>query len=209
MASAAQRGRPRLDRDESRARIVAAASTLIREKGYAALNVGEVMDRAGIGRTLFYRHFDDLGDLLLKTSADSIEELYETQLELGAAREDPAPPSVHEAIGPAVSVYARHGPLLQALVEAAPGDERIARRQDAIRTRFDHLVAGFLRELPRFAGHPDADLAETARALNLLNTAYLLDAFGRRPRVTEEQALRTLAGIWISVLAIDPVAAGA
>ena len=40
------------------------------------------------------------------------------------------------------------------------------------------------------------DVEETARALNLLNESYLLDAFGREPRVSVEVATRTLAQIW-------------
>ena len=53
-----------------------------------------------------------------------------------------------------------------------------------MRERFDELLAEALREMPRIAAHPPADVAETARALNLLNTSYLLDAFGREPRVS-------------------------
>ena len=47
-------------------------------------------------------------------------------------------------------------------------------------------------------GH--ADLAETARALNLMNETYLTDAFGREPRVAPEVAVRTLAEIWDAVI---------
>jgi hypothetical protein len=50
------------------------------------------------------------------------------------------------------------------------------------------------------AGRSDEDIAETARALNLLNVNYLLDAFGREPRVSTETAVRTLAGIWAGLL---------
>ena len=33
------------------------------------------MREAGIGRTIFYRHFDDMADLLLRASREAIEEL--------------------------------------------------------------------------------------------------------------------------------------
>jgi hypothetical protein len=45
-----------------------------------------------------------------------------------------------------------------------------------------------------------ADLGETARALNLMNEAYLTEAFGREPRVSRETAVRTLVEIWEAVL---------
>jgi AcrR family transcriptional regulator len=39
--------------------------SLIREKGYAALSVQEIIDRADVGRATFYAHFDNKEDLLL------------------------------------------------------------------------------------------------------------------------------------------------
>ena len=200
MAIGDQRERARLGRAESQARIVAAASSLIRERGFAGISIGEIMERAGIGRTIFYRHFDDLGDLLIKASRDAIGELYMAELELDTSEDGFSPEVVDAAIGPAVDVYSRHGPLLLALAEAAPGDERIATAQEGIRGRFDQLVATALGGLPLYAERPESELLEIARALNLLNTSYLLDAFGRQPRVTKEEALNTLRAIWLAVI---------
>ena len=50
------------------------------------------------------------------------------------------------------------------------------------------------------AAAPPADPAQTARALNLMNEAYLLDAFGREPRVTADEAARTLTEVWLAVI---------
>ena len=50
------------------------------------------------------------------------------------------------------------------------------------------------------ASNPTADVKETARALNLANTAYLLDAFGHEPRVSVETAITTLTEIWLRVI---------
>ena len=102
-----------------------------------------------------------------------------------------------------MGVYRHHGPLLRAIAEAAAGgDEQIAAGQQAMLERFDGLVEDVLRASPRVAGGSDEDIAETARALNLMNVNYLLDAFGREPRVSPETAARTLTRIWSAV--IDP-----
>jgi hypothetical protein len=66
--------------------------------------------------------------------------------------------------------------------------------------RFDALVEDVLRTSAWAAGRRDDEIAETARALNLLNVNYLLDAFGREPRVSRETAVSTLAGIWSAVI---------
>ena len=93
-----QTTRTRETREKSRARIVDAATELVRERSYAELNIGEIMERAGIGRTIFYRHFDDLADLLLRVAREAIEELYEAQVALAATRVGPDPANVVEAI---------------------------------------------------------------------------------------------------------------
>jgi AcrR family transcriptional regulator len=199
MQRPASRARARLTRSESRERIIGAATDLLRDQGYAGLNVGAIMAGAGIGRTIFYRHFEDLGDLLLQASREAIEALYDAELELEARRQSEPEAVVRSAIEPAVAVYHRHGPLLRALAEAAPGDPRIDEGQRTIRRRFDELVTRWLGTLPRHRDRKPAELEEIAHALNLLNTSYLLDAFGRAPRVEEAVAVRTLSEVWLAV----------
>ena len=190
----------RQTRQQSRERIVAAATELIRRTPYGALTVDDVMREAGVGRTIFYRHFDDLADLLMRAGREAFEELFRAEEAFRTAHIEGQPDVIRAAIEPAVAVYRQHGPLLRAIAEAAAGgDEQIAAGQQAMFERFDDLVADVLRTSRRFAGS-DEDIAETARALNLLNVNYLLDAFGREPRVSTETAARTLAAIWTAVI---------
>lgn len=205
------RAATRTSRERSRARIVAAATELVRERSYPELSVGEVMERAGFERTIFYRHFDDLGDLLLRAGGEAIEGLFDVQVDLGGTRDGSGthPEALPAAIEPCVLFYEANGPLLRALDEAAATDERIAAGQEAMRRRFDELVAGSLGEMPQFASVPEADVREIAHALNLLNVSYLLDAFGREPRVSVQTAVRTLTQIWSAVIFVPRPAAEA
>ncbi|MFL5846237.1 MAG: TetR/AcrR family transcriptional regulator [Solirubrobacteraceae bacterium] len=198
--TATRQARVRQTRQESRERIVAAATELVRSRSYAELSVDAVMAEAGIGRTIFYRHFDDLADLLLRAGREAIDELYAAQRALGQARPDLDTAAVSRAMEAAVGVYERHGPLLRAVAEAASGDRAIAAAYETMRARFDDFVAESLRGLDHLAKRPAADVAETARALNLLNENYLLDAFGREPRVTAKVAVQTLTEIWEAVI---------
>jgi TetR/AcrR family transcriptional regulator, ethionamide resistance regulator len=192
--------RPRLSRDQVRERLVAATTELVRDRSFYELSVAEVTERAGIERTVFYRHFDDLGDLLLRAATEAIESLYEAQVELDSGREAGDLEVVREAIEPAVRVYERHGPVLRAVTEAGASNPRIAARGAELRRRFNELIAGSLGRLPSLTENPPSDLGESARALNLLNEAYLRDAFGREPRLSAEAAIRTLSEIWAAFL---------
>jgi TetR/AcrR family transcriptional regulator, ethionamide resistance regulator len=199
-SATARRTRTRRTREEARAHIVETTTELVRTRSYAQLSIGEIMDAAGIGRTLFYRYFDDLGDLLARASGEAIEALYAAEVELEETyRADPSK-AIRFAIEAAVAVYSRHGPLLRALSEAAAVDVRIATAQRAFYARFDKLVARVLAGFSATASDPLADVEETARALNLLNASYLLDAFGNKPRVEPEVAVRTLTEIWSGVV---------
>ena len=198
---ATYRAEIRQTRQQSRERIIAAATELIRYTPYGALTVDDVMREAGAGRTIFYRHFDDLADLLRRAGREAFEGLLQAEQELRAARSEGRPSVVRAAIEPAVAVYRQHGPLLRAIAEAAAGgDEQIAAGQQAMLERFDELVADVLRASPHLAALSEDEISETARALNLMNVNYLLDAFGREPRVSTDTAVRALARIWAGLI---------
>src|SRR3954468_11051990 len=161
---------------------------------YGALTVDDVMRSAGFGRTIFYRHFDDLADLLMRAGREAFGALLELERALSeaAATGDDAE-VVRAAIEPAVAVYQRHGPLMRAIAEAAAaGDEQIAAGRAARRERLDDLVADVLGAPPALPGRQAESLAETARALTLMNENYLLAPFGREPRISAELAVETL-----------------
>ena len=199
-SATARKSRTRRTREEARAHIIECTTDLVRTRSYAQLSIGEIMDAAGIGRTLFYRYFDDLPDLLARAAGEAMEELYAGEVELEKGyRDDPAR-SIRAAIEAAVDVYSRHGPLLRALSEAATVDARIATAQRAFYGRFDALVARVLGDFAKTSSKPLADVEETAKALNLLNTSYLLDSFGHKSRVSREVAVQTLSEIWLGVV---------
>jgi AcrR family transcriptional regulator len=195
MAALKQKPRTRESREQTRERIVDAAIELVRERSFAELTVGEVMDRAGLERTIFYRHFENVGALLLGAGRQAIDELYRAQVGLAEARVELGADAIREAIALPVAVYRRHGPLLRAVSEAVAANQLETVDAEAIRRSFDELAAQAL------TGATLADASETARALNLLSESYLLDAFGREPRVSEEAAVRTLSEIWVALIA--------
>jgi AcrR family transcriptional regulator len=201
VSAVAQRAQARQSREQTRERIVAAACELLRTRSFAELTVDQVMREVGQGRTIFYRHFDDLPQLLVRASRAAIEQLYAAQHELTQPTDDDLTTAVARALTPGVAIYRRHGPLLRGVVEASGIDPELARNHDALRNRFEELAEQALRDTMTA---PTADLRQTARALNLMNESYLLDAFGREPRVSDATAVRTLTEIWDAVIARAP-----
>src|SRR5215218_7430021 len=108
--SSGRRTQARMTRLESRQRIVAAATELVRTRSYAELSVDAVMREAGLGRTIFYRHFDDLPDLLMRTSREAVMELFDAQRRFVGARPGDPTEAVRRSLEAAVEVYQRHGP---------------------------------------------------------------------------------------------------
>ena len=191
--------RPRLSREEARERILEATGELVRHRSFAELTVGEIMDRAGLERTIFYRHFENVGALVLSAGRQAILDLYEAQAAIADTNKSFDPETIREAMVLAATVFHRDGPLLRTVFEASAANQLHMVNEEALRGRFDGLVAEMLHDLERQRGKRFADVGETARALNRLNENYLLDAFGRGPRVSIDTAVETLTQIWVAV----------
>jgi TetR/AcrR family transcriptional regulator, ethionamide resistance regulator len=177
-----RRTNARVRREEARERIVAAAEQLLLELPYRELAVDLVMARAGLSRTVFYRHFDGLPEVLLTL--------------LGKIEADLAAPmggDLRELIANSVDIFARYGPFLRALDHAAGQDAEIESAYCALVDRFTEQIAESLGGGER--------AYELARALNLMNGHYLMDTLGKDPDFDRELALDTLVTIWSAVAA--------
>jgi len=183
----------RISSREARQRILAAARELLGDRPFAALTVGDVMDRAGLTRTVFYRHFDDLAQMAPDLLPDEQDPLVDQVQRL-------APEDLIEAmVLGQVTLYAEHGPLLRAIDAAAAADDAVAAQLDralvAPRRLLERLVAG--------APHPPPNPREFALLLMATHRGYLLDTFGAgnaTPRRRRE-ATEALTALWQRLLA--------
>jgi TetR/AcrR family transcriptional regulator, ethionamide resistance regulator len=204
MSVAVQRSKRRREREEVRERILEAAAQLLRDRPYRELTVEEVMVSAGFSRTIFYRHFDDLPDLVLRLLEAPSADLLERERQI-ALVDLPLDEAVRQALEAPVQAFAKHGPLLRAIAEATSHDETIERGFTALMKQYDELILGYLRLLSDLGRGRLSDHAAAARALNLMNVHFLLDVFGRpEPRLTPEAALQTLTEIWVGAVLGDP-----
>jgi TetR/AcrR family transcriptional regulator, ethionamide resistance regulator len=199
MSSPARRARHREQRESTRREILAAADRFLRERPYRELSVEVVMSETGLTRTAFYRHFDDVTDLVLRLLTDLGSELYAIAERWSAVAGSNYPSPAHAGLAGIVDFFARNGPLVRAIREAATTDEQIERAYrgaleafiDTTTETFDRLVQAAQLEVP--------DTGALARALNLMNEAYLVDEFGRGEG-DPELALATLSTVWLGAI---------
>jgi len=81
-------------RRQARQRIIQAARELFLERGFDDVSVGDIAERAEVGRTTFFRHFGDKQEVVF---ADE-QELLDTIAAAGQADDTPAPRSATEAV---------------------------------------------------------------------------------------------------------------
>ncbi|HEY4093997.1 MAG TPA: TetR/AcrR family transcriptional regulator [Baekduia sp.] len=190
---------PRIPKAEARERIRAAAARLLVAGSYRDLSVDSVMAEAGLARTLFYRHFDALGALVLSL----LDDLRAGLVESG----EPGDPAyLRRVLEHTVEVFRTNGPILRAIDDAARHDAEVERAYrgfldwsiDLTVSIFeDAIAAGRVRTVP--------DVRATVHALNVMNGAFLMDMFGRDPDADADPALcvDVLWTIWARTLGID------
>jgi AcrR family transcriptional regulator len=182
--------------DLARPRILAAARTLLAERPFAALTVAALMAEAGLARTVFYRHFEDLPSLAPELLPDADDPLVDRLARIPGQAPDEIVGAMVEGL---VEVFSEHGRLLRAIDDAARQDPAVAERLERALVGPRALLERLLHEAP----NPPPEPAESARMLMAAHRAYLLDAFGagRAPRGAPAAARTTLLALWERLLA--------
>ncbi|HMA48021.1 MAG TPA: TetR/AcrR family transcriptional regulator [Frankiaceae bacterium] len=195
-ARARQRRRP----EEAEREILDAAEALLREGAVRTPAVAEVMARTGLGRSSFYVYFRDVPDLLYRLSERVEGELFAVARAWLAGDGDPVADARRSLAG-VVAVYLRHGPLLCAIKAAAGGDPQVERRLRAGPVEhFVGAVAGRIEDEAARGRIPRPVPRDVARALVLMNEAYLLDTLGRVPPEDPGQVVAALHFVWTRAL---------
>jgi len=179
--------------------ILDATEALLADRAFRDLSIEEVMTRAGLTRTAFYRYFPDLEAVLIR-------HLMSAQAELGRAADlwlsldaDPRGGLLPAATALA-EVFRRHGRLLLALSDASAGSPDIEATWHAVVQAFVAPVQERIEGLCRQGLCHLDDPGQTAVALVWMNERYLLETFGRGPGVPVDVAAQTIAGIWHGTL---------
>lgn len=195
-ARARQRRRP----EEAEREILGAAGALLREGDVRTLAVAELMARTGLGRSSFYVYFRDIPDLLYRLLERIEGELFAVAQAWLVGGGDPVADARRSLEG-VVGVYLRHGPVLRAIKVAVSGDPEVERRFRA--GPVEHFVTAVAERIEDEVARgriPHPVPRDVARALVLMNEAYLLDTLGRVPPEDPAQVVAALHFVWMRTL---------
>jgi AcrR family transcriptional regulator len=150
------------------------------------MTVNSLMATTSISRSAFYRYFDDIHGLM-----QALLTRLESEILEGAS------PWLSENGDP---VAFRHGPFIKAISDAAGTNAQLEDEWNWFLDRFDDAVS------ERIAADQELGLIEAfdprpvATALNRVDAAMYVRAFGNRPRSRPEPVQDAITRVWISTL---------
>ena len=185
--------------ERTRQAILEAALEFLGSRPFRNLTVAELMSLARSSRPVFYQYFADLHDLMEDLLSDLQQEILAVAQPWLTAGDDPVL-QLAKALSGLVKVCYRRGPIVRAVVDAAPMDERLERAwndfmevfDDAVAERIEHDQAEGL--VPNFSARP------VAIALNRMDVGTVIHHFGSRPRTKPDRVYQSIARIWISAI---------
>jgi AcrR family transcriptional regulator len=192
--SHARKPRRRRRPEEAEGEILLAAERLLRARPFRDLQVADLMDATGLRRSSFYHYFRDRHDVVVRLLEKLGRELTPMNELWFRAETDPVPNlrAGYEGVG---RFWAKHGPMLRAIADAARHDPEV---EKAHRRFVDRIVRGTAEriraDIDRGRIAP-LDAEETARALVVMSEGFLNEKLGRGGR-DWKPAVDTLATIW-------------
>ena len=194
--------KPRSPAIESRQRALTAARELLEQHGAKALNMAAIANRSGVNRTVLYRHYRDVDDIV----ADLIEEATARQAEAaGRWFTDPAAVGTPEDVYPnavaAARMFKPTAKLMCALLDAAGADTTLRNlwRARFVQPRIDATILAIKRDQAAGTVRADLNPEHTAIALQTMGIELGLQMLGREDGAPEDSA-RVVAPIWEAVL---------
>lgn len=190
---------PRRTAAESQREIAESAVRFLWKHPFRDLTVEKLMADTALSRPAFYQHFEDLHHLMETLLAELDAALRAAANPWVSGEGDPIP-ALRESLRGVAQVCVEYGPVLRAVAEAAPLDERLERAWSMFLDHWDEAVAARIEAQQRAGLIPQLDARQMACALNRLDVAILGDKLGRRPQADLETILDTLHRIWVSTL---------
>jgi AcrR family transcriptional regulator len=190
--------------DEARQIIIQRAYEFLWEHPFRDLTVAKLMAETTLSRPAFYQYFVDLHDLAESLLEEIQAVMHETANPWISGEGEPIA-ALRISLDGVVRTCVEHGPVLRAVADAAPLDERLEQAWSAFMKSWDSAVQARIKVHQRQGLIRDSlDAEHTARALNALDASVLLSEFGNRPQGDPDVVLETLHSIWVGTLYSQP-----
>ena len=131
---------------DARRALVAAATAVFAERGYAGASVEDVVREAGVSRRTFYVHFDDLPDALAAVH-DAAGRFAMARVDEAVAAGASPGEKLERGLHALLALVSGNPGLARALFsEARLAGPRLQARQEKLRAHFATVLGGVLRE---------------------------------------------------------------
>jgi len=190
--------RPRKS-ETTREAILEAALDLVWTNPFRNLTVAKLMSRAGSSRPVFYQYFTSLHDLMDALLRGLAQDVLEAAASWFQGEGDPVP-RLEESLRGMVEICTTRGPLLRAVSDAAASDARLEKSWLSFLATFDGAVTAQIEKDQARGLIAPFEASLTAVALNRMDVAVLIHAFGRRPAIEPQPVVEALTRIWVSAL---------
>ena len=185
--------------ERTRQSILDAALKFLWTHPFRDLTVGELMSLAGISRSAFYQYFEDLHDLMEVLLRGMEEEILAVTSAWFQGEGDPIP-LLEDSLENMVRVCYQQGPILRAVSDAAPMDERLEKAWTDFKKGFDDAVTNRIEQQQADGLIKPFDARPVAMALNRMDAYLIIQQFGRRPRGNQKSVRDAILRVWISTL---------
>jgi AcrR family transcriptional regulator len=191
---------PKIGRSErTHAEILDAAFEFLWSRPFREMTVNSLMATTSISRSAFYRYFDDIHGLMCALLARLESEILEGASPWLSDDGDPVA-LLYESLAAEARICYRHGPFVKAVSDAAGSDAQLEDEWNRFLDRFDDAVTERIAADQALGFIEHFDPRPVATALNRVNAAMYIRAFGRRPRSQPGPVLDAIARVWICTL---------
>ena len=207
MAVRERSGRPNEIVASGRSAIVAAATRLFAQRGFAETSMRQIAEAAGVSKAAIYHHFRDKDRLyrsLLEEAIDSLTAAMKRVLDDG-----PAPGALARALGLHLQFAAEHADLLRVLVteELRPTDPR-KRMGNAVARHREEELAIFQTVLERGIARGEfkpVDPVLSAQALAAVIHILDVGMLSANPPLPVSETVGNLMDVLLNGLGASPV----
>jgi len=185
--------------DKTRQAILDAALDYLWTKPYRSLTVNELMSKAGSSRSVFYRYYDDLPTMMEHLLNEFKEKIMAATGAWLNGEGDPIPLLV-ESLDNLVEVSYQYGPILRAVLDAAPMNERLEKAWTHFAKDFDDAVTHQIEHQQAAGLIKPFDARPVATALNRMNSEMVSHHFGHSPRGSQTDVRDAIIRVWVATL---------